>query len=152
MNWYTVPSSHCRIPFGYIYIISPIGIFVNPFFKKLERFLMLSKRLKELRKEKGLTQKEIAQLLNIKQNSYSNWETGKKNPSQENLSQLAQILDTSTDYLLGNTPIKNFQELDIETVKDSLKHSLGFNGNLDIPEEEIQSMAEAFLEHFSNKK
>ncbi|WP_449449175.1 helix-turn-helix domain-containing protein [Streptococcus suis] len=113
---------------------------------------MLSKRLKELRKEKGLTQKEIAQLLNIKQNSYSNWETGKKNPSQENLSQLAQILDTSTDYLLGNTPIKNFQELDIETVKDSLKHSLGFNGNFDIPEEEIQSMAEAFLEHFSNKK
>ncbi|WP_449451484.1 helix-turn-helix domain-containing protein [Streptococcus suis] len=113
---------------------------------------MLSKRLKELRKENRLTQRELAQQLNISQPAYAQWEKGIKSPSPKNLSQLAQILDTSTDYLLGNTPIKNFQELDIETVKDSLKHSLGFNGNFDIPEEEIQSMAEAFLEHFSNKK
>ncbi|MDQ8759074.1 helix-turn-helix domain-containing protein [Streptococcus ruminantium] len=113
---------------------------------------MFTERLKQLRKEKGLTQKELAQLLNISQPAYAQWERNIKNPTQENLSQLAQILDTSTDYLLGNTSIKNFQDLDIETVKDSLRYSLGFNGNLNIPEEEIQSMAEAFLEHFSNRK
>ena len=38
---------------------------------------VFSKRLKELRKEKKLTQKEIAEQIGIKQNSYSDWETGK---------------------------------------------------------------------------
>lgn len=58
-------------------------------------------RLKELRKEKKLTQKEIAEQIGIKQNSYSDWETGKNEPNLENIVKLSRILDTSTDELLG---------------------------------------------------
>lgn len=106
-----------------------------------------STRLKELRLKAGYTnQTDLAKELNTSQQNYSQWESGKRNPSQKTLKKLADFFNVSVDYLKGNN------ELDLEKVKDSLRYSLGFNGNLNIPEEEIQSMAEAFLEHFSNRK
>ena len=57
--------------------------------------------LKELRKEKKLTQTELASKLNISQKSYSNWESGKAEPTLDNIIKLANILDTTTDELLG---------------------------------------------------
>lgn len=68
---------------------------------------MLTERLKSLRKETGLTQKEIASKLNISQAAYAQWENGVKRPARENLTALANILKTSTDYLLGNSELKN---------------------------------------------
>lgn len=58
-------------------------------------------RLKTLRKEKKLTQKELAEQIGIKQNSYSDWETGKNEPNLENIIKLTKILDTTADELLG---------------------------------------------------
>ena len=58
-------------------------------------------RLKTLRKEKKLTQKELAEQIGIKQKSYSDWETGKNEPSLENIIKLTKILDTTADELLG---------------------------------------------------
>lgn len=57
--------------------------------------------LKKLRKEKKLTQTELASKLNISQKSYSNWESGKAEPTLDNIIKLANILDTTTDELLG---------------------------------------------------
>lgn len=61
--------------------------------------------LKELRKEKKLTQTELASKLDISQKSYSNWESGKAEPTLDNIIKLANILDTTTDFLLGRTNI-----------------------------------------------
>ena len=58
-------------------------------------------KLKTLRKEKKLTQKELAEQIGIKQNSYSDWETGKNEPNLENIIKLTKILDTTADELLG---------------------------------------------------
>ena len=58
-------------------------------------------RLKELRFEKGLTQKELAEQIGIKRNTYSDWENGKTEPSFENLVKLADLLDVSLDWLFG---------------------------------------------------
>lgn len=66
-----------------------------------ESNFIFPKRLKKLRKEKELTQKEIAPLLGIKQNTYSDWETGKSEPNLENVVKLAEILGITTDFLLG---------------------------------------------------
>ena len=63
-------------------------------------------RLKELRKQAHLTQVELAKRLGIGQSSYADWERGKKNPTQENLVKLAQILNVSVDYLVGSTEDK----------------------------------------------
>lgn len=66
-----------------------------------------SERLKELRKQAHLTQVELAKRLGIGQSSYADWERGKKNPTQENLIKLAQILNVSVDYLVGNSDEEN---------------------------------------------
>ena len=63
--------------------------------------MIFSERLKTLRKEKKLTQKELAEQIGIKQNSYSDWETGKNEPSLENLIKLADLLEVSIDWLFG---------------------------------------------------
>lgn len=68
---------------------------------------MFTERLKKLRKEAGLTQKEIAQQMQVAQNSYSNWEKGIRTPIRPTIDKLAEVLNTSTAYLLGETDIKN---------------------------------------------
>ena len=57
-------------------------------------------RLKELREEKNLTQKAVADILNVKQNTYSQYETEKRQLSIDMLIQLAKFYEVSTDYLL----------------------------------------------------
>ena len=67
---------------------------------------IFSERLRELRKEKGLTQKELANKVNMGQGGYTHWETGKREPNFKKLILLAKYLDVSTDYLLGVSNIK----------------------------------------------
>lgn len=62
-------------------------------------------RLVQLRKKRGLTQQQIADEIGVNRGSYSNWEKGKREPSFENLIKLANILDTTTDFLLGKSNI-----------------------------------------------
>ncbi|MED5884659.1 helix-turn-helix transcriptional regulator [Streptococcus anginosus] len=57
--------------------------------------------LKELRKEKKLTQTELASKLDIGQSAYAKWENGRTEPTLENIVKLSKILDTTTDELLG---------------------------------------------------
>ncbi len=59
--------------------------------------------LKELRLQYGYTQTDVAKQLNIKQNTYSQYETGARELSLDTLIALAKLYDTSTDYLLGLT-------------------------------------------------
>ena len=61
-----------------------------------------SAKLKELRKEKGYTQEQMANILEIGQSAYAKWENDRTEPSFENLSMLACIFDVSIDYLLGD--------------------------------------------------
>lgn len=70
-----------------------------------------SERLKELRKQAHLTQVELASKLGIVQSSYADWERGKKKPTQDNLVKIAQVLNVSVDYLVGNSEGK-VDELD----------------------------------------
>ena len=69
--------------------------------------MAFAERLKELRKQAPFTQVELAKRLGIGQSSYADWERGKKNPTQENLIRLAQILNVSVDYLVGNSEAKS---------------------------------------------
>ena len=62
-----------------------------------------SERLKTLRKQAQLTQVDVAEKLGISQPAYASWERGIKKPTQENLVKIAQILNVSVDYLVGNS-------------------------------------------------
>ncbi len=59
--------------------------------------------LKTARKDAGLTQVEIAQRINVSQQCYSDYENGKTDPDMNTLVMIADILQVSTDYLLGRT-------------------------------------------------
>ena len=67
---------------------------------------IFSERLKELRKEKKLTQTELASKLDISQKSYSNWESGKAEPTLDNIIKLADLLEVSLDWLFGREQMK----------------------------------------------
>ena len=60
-------------------------------------------RLRELREDNDLTQKALADFLHIRQNTYSQYETGTRQLPLEALISLASYFSTSTDYLLGLT-------------------------------------------------
>lgn len=57
-------------------------------------------RLKELREESGLTQQTVAEYLNVKQNTYSQYENEKRQLSIDMLIKLAFFYKVSTDYIL----------------------------------------------------
>lgn len=63
---------------------------------------ILSKRIKELRQEKNLTQRQLAEKANTTATSISAYEKGKKTPSIEVLCNIANALETSVDWLCGN--------------------------------------------------
>lgn len=64
------------------------------------------RRIRDLREDSDLTQKEIADILHCSQVCYSNYENGKRDIPTEVLSTLADLYKTSTDYLLGRTTEK----------------------------------------------
>lgn len=63
-------------------------------------------RIKDLREDNDLTQAEVAEYLHIKQNTYSQYETGQRQLPLECLIALAKLYKTSTDYILGLTQEK----------------------------------------------
>lgn len=66
-----------------------------------EKQQVFSVRLKELRLQHGLTQKELVELLGVKRNTYSDWENGKCKPNYEKLEKLADLFEVSLDWLFG---------------------------------------------------
>ena len=60
-------------------------------------------RLKELRKQKGLTQLEFAKAINSAQSTVANWENGVRDIDNDRLKTLADFFDVTIDYLLGRT-------------------------------------------------
>lgn len=61
------------------------------------------RRLRELREDNDLVQKEIANFLGIDQRVYSNYEIGKREIPTHFVISLADFYKTSTDYILGRT-------------------------------------------------
>ena len=63
--------------------------------------MILGNRIKQLRKAKGLTQQQLADLVNVTKVSVCCYEKGNRTPNLETLIDLANILETTPNYLLG---------------------------------------------------
>ena len=63
-------------------------------------------RIRDLREDHDLTQKQIAQMLGMSQTGYSKYETGENDIPTAILLKLADFYQTTTDYLLGRTDEK----------------------------------------------
>lgn len=64
--------------------------------------IMFADNLKQLRKEKGMTQSQFASEFNIATGTIAMWETGKRTPDTETLKKIARFFNVSLDYLLDN--------------------------------------------------
>lgn len=74
------------------------------------------KRLRELRENAGLTQKQLAERIWVSKAAISNYELYERNPSPEVLLKLARVFNVSVDYLLGVEEKK--QLLDVTDLTD----------------------------------
>lgn len=62
---------------------------------------VFGKRLKELRLEKGLTQKRLGEIFNVCNQTISFWESGSREPDLDNLLEIAHYFDVAIEYLLN---------------------------------------------------
>lgn len=62
---------------------------------------LLSERLKELRGDRGLSQPQVADSLDISRSTYANWEQGRREPDVNSLISLANFFDVTVGYLVG---------------------------------------------------
>lgn len=118
---------------------------------------LFSERLRELRKNKNLSQKDLGDIIGVAANSISQYESGVREPSVEILNKLADLFNVSIDYLLCRNEndisvpivkdnIPNYFETPQDAVKFILEQPMiaNFGGyNLDLmSDEEIMDMAE----------
>ena len=106
-------------------------------------------KFKEARKACGLTQKEVAQSLNVTAATYSRYENGLIQPDSETLKRIAVLTKTSVDFLLGSPSENNSQVDDIaKKVMPDLRRDeeklLGVYNSLD-QESKTQLMSVAYL-------
>ena len=66
---------------------------------------MYLRRLKDLREDNDVKQREIAEILYTQQTAYSRFERGERDIKTEHLIKLADFYKTSTDYILGRTNV-----------------------------------------------
>lgn len=66
----------------------------------------LGEKIKQLRRAKGLTQKELSELMEYGNTTISNWEVNKSTPSVDDLIKLAKVLDVSVEILTANQDLQ----------------------------------------------
>ncbi len=72
---------------------------------------MFSENLKALRKQKGMTQEELASRLHVVRQTVSKWEQGRSVPDADLLVRLAEVLETTVAVLLGS-PVEEPEDKD----------------------------------------
>jgi len=109
-------------------------------------------RLASMRLKKKLTHQNMADKLGITRQGYGNYESGKRDVDTETLTKIANILETNSDYILGQTndptPSKsNLNSKDMavfETFINNPEHGIFFKDYLSAPEERREEMRQIF--------
>lgn len=83
----------------------------------------IQKRLKKLRLEQGLTQKELANKIGKSYQIYQTWENGSRNPKDENLRQLADALNVSFEYLTDTEILPIYQKLSDDNKQQTINYA-----------------------------
>lgn len=98
----------------------------------------------DLRKEKRVSQTELAKMVHVSQATVTAWETGKAEPSSSALNSLANYFNVSSDYLLGRTKERNPESSDFFDV-------MSFDGQ-PLDEHDKKLLADIYRTIQANKK
>ena len=96
-------------------------------------------RLRKLRKEKNMTQEELAKLINSTKANISKYETGKVEPNIETIRFFADYFDVSVDYLLDKTNVRRQHDV------------LAFHTTADLTEEEWEEIKN-YVDYIRSKR
>lgn len=102
-------------------------------------------RVRELREQRYLNQKGIAQKINVSQSTISAYEIGERTPDLETLIKLADFFDVSIDYLVGRSETKrNISQSDLTTAE--LEHLLLFRQLTENQQEKVRAYMDGLAE------
>lgn len=76
----------------------------------------IGQTIRNLRKEKRLTQTDLAKGVHVTQQTVTAWESGRAIPNAVTLDSLANLFNVSTDYLVGRSDLKNPEVRDFSSV------------------------------------
>lgn len=81
---------------------------------------MIGQRIRDLKKQKRMSQTELAKSAGVSQTTVTAWETGKAEPSSSAVARLADIFNVTTDYLLGRPNKQETKKDDVELSDDDV--------------------------------
>lgn len=111
---------------------------------------MFSKRLKYMRKLRNLSQEELGKKINSTKGTISNYENEYSTPSNEVLKDLADVLDTTTDYLLGRSDDPQLTEKQERMINEESREILDLLNKL--PKDMKRHYLELFKAHTENSE
>ena len=97
-------------------------------------------RLKELRKEKGMSQIALAKELGVSYRTLQYWENGESNIKPVHLKTLCEIFDVDAPYLLGYNTVKNETNIKVSVLDEALEKLREINNMLSVENDEGPNM------------
>ena len=97
-------------------------------------------RLKELRKEKGMSQKALAKELGVSYRTWQYWENGASSIKPDNLKTLCEIFDVDAPYLLGYNNVKNETDIKASVLDEALEKLRTINNMISVESDEGPNM------------
>lgn len=114
---------------------------------------ILSIRIKELRKDKKWSQRELGEKVDVSESFVSKVESGKKQPSREVTTKFSEVFNVTTDYLLGRSEDPELNEEEDKVVSEEGKNIMSLIESL--PEDERKKaweQLEMYVTYMQNKK
>ncbi|MFP3414211.1 helix-turn-helix transcriptional regulator [Bacillus sp. SIMBA_074] len=105
--------------------------------------------LRDLRKEKKITQKELAQTLKLSESTIGMYERNERQPDYDTLNQIANYFEVTTDYLLGRTV--SYKEDNLKGIDNDPELGLWFK-NIKLASPEKQEELKRFWEFILHKE
>lgn len=89
---------------------------------------MIGQKIRDLRKQRKMSQTELANILHVSQQTVTAWETGKAEPASSAVANLADYFGVTTDYLLGRPEEKKETVPSDSDLDKMIDHARSFDG------------------------
>ena len=113
---------------------------------------IIGKRIKELREENDLNQKQLADILGIQNTTLSQYESGARTPSDDIKKAIADYFEVSLDYLMGRNADSTYLPPDLKIPENVKNARIAFYGGIeDLTQEDLEDV-NRYIEFIKSKK